>query len=375
MTTSATSAPVMNKKLGFTAMVLSATGMGMVGFFSRYAVPTHEVDGEIVKYVLGDFLAFGRMTVGALGFLLIIFLTKKMQALRGTRISFTVVAGGLAIGMSLALYVSATLMTSIANAVFLIYTGPLFSALLAWIFLKERISLRNGLFLGLVFIGMMLTIGLVTYENGSLSFGLQVGADPDFPRKTIGDLFALGSGVFYGLALFFYRYRGDIGSEVRGFWNFVFGAVGAVMVLVVRYFTLDDSTPAVMSAQNWAWAAGLFLVCGFFAIGLLVVAGKHLRAVELSTVSYWETVVALLFGFLVFSEAMTFTAALGGLLIIIGGMGPILFELVLKDSDDRPDADTGADGQAAGAGVSGTEAALVTSSEPDASPTTQHRRP
>lgn len=374
MTTSAPSAPVMNKKLGFTAMVLSATGMGMVGFFSRYAVPTHEVDGEIVKYVLGDFLAFGRMTVGALGFLLIIFLTKKMQALRGTRISFTVVAGGLAIGMSLALYVSATLMTSIANAVFLIYTGPLFSALLAWIFLKERISLRNGLFLGLVFIGMLMTIGLVTYDNG-LNFGLQVGADPDFPRKTIGDLFALGSGVFYGLALFFYRYRGDIGSEVRGFWNFVFGAVGAIAILIVRYFTLDDSSPSVMTATNWAWASGLFIVCGFFAIGLLVVAGKHLQAVELSTVSYWETVVALLFGFLVFSEAMTLTAALGGLLIIIGGMGPIVFELVVKDGEDLPGSgDTGPRApHPAGAGVSGAEAAIVTSAEPGASPTTEDR--
>lgn len=320
----------MNKRLGFTAMLLSATGMGMVGFFGRYATPTHVVDGETVKYVLGDFLAFGRMTVGALGFLLIIVVARKLPTLRATQISFSVVAGGLAIGTSLALYVSATLMTSIANAVFLIYTGPLFSAILAWIFLKETISLRNGVFLSLVFLGMLMTIGLMSWQDGGLSFGFNLGADPEFPRKTVGDLFALGSGLFYGLALFFYRYRGDIGSEVRGFWNFLFGAIGAIAVMAVRYTTLDDSTPSVMTGENWAWAAGMFLVCGFFAIGLLVVAGKHLKAVELSTVSYWETLVALLFGFLVFSESMTLFAGLGGLLIIIGGMGPIVYELVLR---------------------------------------------
>lgn len=347
MSTTTTSTPevVMNKKLGFGAMIISATGMGMVGFFSRGAVPTHEVDGQIVKYVLGDFLAFGRMTVGALGFLVIILVTQRLSALRSTKVSFSVVAGGLAIGISLALYVSATLLTSIANAVFLVYSGPLFSAVLAWIFLKERISLRNGLFLLLVFLGMMLTIGLVSWTTGSgFSVGLELGADPALPQKTLGDLFGLGSGVFYGLALFLYRYRGDMGSEIRGFWNFIFGAVGALAVMAIRYTTLDPATPAVMDGTNWLWATGLFVVSGLIGIGLLVVAGKHLRAVELSTVSYWETVVALLFGLFFFGESMTVSALLGGLLIIVGGMGPIVFGLGSKgDGQDEAGTPTGPD--------------------------------
>jgi drug/metabolite transporter (DMT)-like permease len=269
------------------------------------------------------------MTVGCLGFLVIILLAKRLTDLRTTKISFSVVAGGLAIGASLALYVSSTLMTSIANAVFLIYTGPLFSAILAWIFLKERISARNAVFLTLVFIGMAFTIGLVSYDETGLHVTLALGSDPNFPMKTMGDLFALGSGVFYGLALFFYRYRGDIRSEVRGFWNFMFGAVGALAVMSLRMAFLDPATPALLTQRNWAWAIGMFLVCGFFAIGLLVVAGKHLRAVELSCVSYWECLVALVFGFLVFSESMSPIAAIGGLLIIVGGMGPIVYELIL----------------------------------------------
>ena len=326
VTTSAIDSHPMNKRLGFGAMIASATGMGLVGLLSRGAVPTHVVDGETVKYVLGDFLAFGRMLTGAIGFLLIIYFTRKWTALRTTRLSFTVVAGGLAIGMSLALYVSATLMTTIANAVFLIYTGPLFSAILAWIFLGERINLRNALFLMVVFGGMLLTIGLVTYSpDTGLTVGLQLGTDPDLPMKAVGDLFALGSGLFYGLALFFYRYRGDMDSGVRGFWNFVFGAVGAIAVMIVRYNFLDDSTPAVMTRTNWMWAAALFLICGLFAIGFLVVAGKNLSAVELSVVAYWETVVALFIGYLVFGETMTPLAMLGGAMIVLGGIGPIVF--------------------------------------------------
>lgn len=97
----------------------------------------------------------------------------------------------------MALYVSATLMTTIANAVFLIYTGPLFATILARIFLKERVGLRNGIFFMLVFTGMLLTVGLVQLGGGSVvSFGLQFGAVEGLPRKPLGDLFGLGSGVF-----------------------------------------------------------------------------------------------------------------------------------------------------------------------------------
>lgn len=315
---------VMNKKLGFTAMLLSATGMGFVGTFGRLATPINPATDA--RYVIGDFLAFGRMTVGALGMLAIILLMKKMPQFRQTKISFSVVAGGLAIGMSLAFYVSSTLMTTIANAVFLIYTGPLFSAILAWIFLKEKIDLKNALFLLLVFIGMVFTIGLVNYSAGAgLTFGLDLAPNPEMPNKVMGDIFALASGLFYGLALFFYRYRGDIEEEVRSFWNFIFGAVGAIAVMIFRMTTLDPTNPLeVMTPTNWAWAVGMFLVCGLFAIGLLPVAGKHLLAVELSTVSYWECVVGIILGAVVWQESMTLIGALGGLLIIIGGVGPML---------------------------------------------------
>lgn len=335
-TTVAPSGATMNKKLGFAAMLLSATGMGLVGTFGRLATPIDPATGA--KYITGDFLAFGRMTIGALGMVVIILAVKKLPELRRTRLSFSVVAGGLAIGASLAFYVSSTLMTTIANAVFLIYTGPLFSAVLAWIFLKERISLRNAFFLVLVFVGMLMTIGLVNYGTGAgLTFGLDLGANPDMPNKTLGDVFGLASGLFYGLALFFYRYRGDIASEVRSFWNFGFGAIGAIAVMVFRMVTLDPTNPLeVMTGTNWAWAAGMFVVCGLFAIGLLPVAGKHLFAVELSCVSYWECVVGIILGVVVWHEAMTAVGAIGGLLIVVGGMGPMLVELVMKPRKTLP---------------------------------------
>lgn len=319
---------VMNKKLGFIAMIISATGMGMVGFFSRGA--TKGLDPEVSQF-LGSFLAMGRMTVGLIGFLIILAFTKRWQAFRESRLSFAVIAGGVCIGTSLALYITSTLLTSIANAVFLIYTGPLFCTLLARIFRKEKISLANGIFLTLVFIGMLFTINILSFDGGTFHFGLELSAStPDFPQKALGDFVGLLSGVFYGLALFFYGYRQDMDSDVRGTWNFFWAMVATGLITLVMRPEIS-----ALSATNWAWGSGLFFFSGLVALGFLVVAGRNLPAVEMSCLSYWECVVAILFGVLFFHEAMTFTAALGGLLIIAGGVGPIVVDLLSKQRNRR----------------------------------------
>ena len=78
------------------------------------------------------------------------------------------------------------------------------------------------------------------------------------------------------------------------------------MVLALRIVFLDQTNPvAVMTGRNWLWAIVLFAVCGLGAIGLLVVAGKNLKAVELSTPEYRESLIALLLGSLLCAESMS----------------------------------------------------------------------
>ncbi|WP_247595387.1 DMT family transporter [Actinomyces procaprae] len=316
-----TSGYIMNKKLGAIAMILSATGMGLVGTFSRGA--TAGLISED-KAVIGSFLAFGRMGTGFVGFMLLLLLTKKLGLFRSTRLSPAVVMGGISIGLSLGLYISSTLLTSIANAVFLIYTGPLFCTLLARIFRKEMISPLNGLFLLLVFVGMLLTMGIIDFRDGAIAFGLDLSASSaEYPQKALGDLMGLLSGVFYGLSLFFNGYRKDVDSIVRGVWNFLWAAVAtAIMSVILRPW----HGVASFTSSNWTWATGLFLVCGLFALGFLVVAGRNLPAVEMSTISYWECPVAVVCGLLLFHETLAPAGIIGGVLIVGGGFAPIVID-------------------------------------------------
>nr|WP_256694943.1 DMT family transporter [Actinomyces oris] len=317
----------MNKKLGAIAMLLSATGMGLVGTISRGATAGL---AHADKSVIGSFLAFGRMSVGLLGFILILVFARKVGLFRRTRLSTTVILGGVSIGLSLGCYISSTLMTTMTNAVFLIYTGPLFCALLARIFRKEKISVLSGVFLSLVFLGMLPTIGIIDIKNGSLTFGLDLSTgNPKFPQKSLGDLLGLLSGVFYGLALFFYGYRKDVDSVVRGVWNFFWASCATLaMSIVLRPW----HGVASFTAGNWMWAVVLFLVCGLFALGFLVVAGRNLPAVEYSTISYWECAVVIVCSLLIWKEQLSPMGIIGGLLIVGGGLAPIVVDAVSRKS-------------------------------------------
>ena len=251
------------------------------------------------------------MLAGAAGCLLILVFAGRLTALRSTRLSPAMVVGGMALGTCLAAYVSATKFTSLANAVFLIYTGPLISAILAAVFLKEKIKPLTAVFLGLVFIGMVLILGLVSIDGSGVSVGLSFSGD-----TFKGDMLGLLSGVGYGIFLFLSRYRTDVASDVRGFYNFVFGAVGIGIIFVFSGPSLAD-----MNGSSWAWLIAMAALIGFGALGLLTVAGRHLKAVELSTVSYWECVVGAGVGVVAFSEALSVVQVSGGAFFLVGGRG------------------------------------------------------
>lgn len=294
-----TSPPRANRRLGIAAIVLSATAMGAAGLFGRKATP----DGA----VLGEALTLGRMAVGAIGMLVLIALSRRLGQVRRARLSWPVVGGGVFLGLSLATYLSATVLTDLSRAVVLHYLGPVVATILARVFLKEGIGRLDALSIGIAFAGMLLAAGLV-------------GGDPSGgEHETLGTVLGVASGLFYGAALLCYRCRTDMPSDVRSLWNFVFGAVATGAMVVV---TRPDMSG--MTVTQWLWAAGFFVVCGLFALGLLVVAGKHLRAAELSGLSYLEVVVALMIGMAAFGESVTVLAAGGAGLILVAMALPML---------------------------------------------------
>lgn len=318
--------------LGTIAMLISATGMGLVPLFSRWATRTDMFDGALGLNAgdsIGALMAVGRMSMGVLFFVVIMFATGKVETFKKLKLTPAIALGGLMIGMSLACYVTSTLLTTISNAVLFIYIGPVVCVVLARIFRKEPMSALQWVCLVAVFIGMLFGNNLMGFNESGffVDFNL-VPSTPEFPQKGLGDAFGLASGFFYGASMFFNGYRKDADTTARGVWNFIFAVLGAGVITVVL-----NSLGANPGMENWAlnihftafnWIGTLLLwvICGPVALGFLLVAGRNLPAADYGTIAYWEVPVAIFVGLVVFGEALTVNTILGGILIIGGGAIP-----------------------------------------------------
>lgn len=318
--------------LGTIAMLISATGMGLVPLFSRWATRTDMFDGALGLNAgdsIGALMAVGRMSMGVLFFVVIMFATGKVETFKKLKLTPAIALGGLMIGMSLACYVTSTLLTTISNAVLFIYIGPVVCVVLARIFRKEPMSALQWVCLVAVFIGMLFGNNLMGFNESGffVDFNL-VPSTPEFPQKGLGDAFGLASGFFYGASMFFNGYRKDADTTARGVWNFIFAVLVAGVITVV--LNSLGANPGMenwalnihFTAFNWIGALLLWVICGPVALGFLLVAGRNLPAADYGTIAYWEVPVAIFVGLVVFGEALTVNTILGGILIIGGGAIP-----------------------------------------------------
>ena len=330
----------MNRKIGTIFMLISATGMGLVPLFSRWGTRTDMFDatqGLNGSDSIGAIMALGRMGMGVIFFVILMVATHKVTTFKKLKLTHAIALGGLMIGMSLACYVTSTLMTTVANAVMFIYTGPVICVLLARIFRKEPMSPLQWVCLCVVFVGMLFGESLLGFGVGGNVFGLDFNlapSTPEFPQKMVGDVFGLLSGVFYGASMFFNGYRKDADTTARGVYNFIFAVIGAgviaILMNVVGMATGQTNwiTEIHFTTFNWVGAVLLWIVCGPIALGCLLVAGRNLPAMDYSTIAYWEVPVALFIGLVVFSEPVTLNTAIGIILIVGGGAFPTVKAMI-----------------------------------------------
>ncbi|OUO88019.1 EamA family transporter [Gordonibacter sp. An230] len=317
------------KLKGFIFMFLSSSAMGGIGAFGRYINAP------------GDFISFGRNFIGFIALTVIFAVAARgnFKKLRATKLSPAMVFSGIFLGLLSGLYVISTQYTTLANASFLIYTGPIYSTVLAAIFLKEKLNGKGIACIAAVVLGMLFIVGIITPQ------GLTLDLDP---KWMFGNMIGLLSGVAYGLYLFIGRYRQDCDSNVRSWWNFLFASVTILGLMAVdsllsgglKYTVKVDGVQQVdaagqimtapwdiltMDATSWlVWIAAA-LITGFVAFHLLAYATKMLKAGELAAISYQETIMASLLGFVMFNEVLTPLQLVGGALIIAGGVSQIVF--------------------------------------------------
>jgi drug/metabolite transporter (DMT)-like permease len=203
-------------------------------------------------------------------------------------------------------YVQAMNLTSMANAIMMVYLAPVTASAWAHFRMGERLS----------------PAGWTLIAAAMLGFAAMMEFRLDFAG---GGNHAAGLG-FAGLAMFCYagfilvnrRIRTDVPVMTRAFYQLFIGA------LVMLPFFLAD--PPAISATNAWWLLGTGLVPGFLAITFAVMALSRLPAATFGTLAYFEPLAVVIFGWTLFGEALSPLQLGGCATIMASGCAKVLLE-------------------------------------------------
>jgi len=207
--------------------------------------------------------------------------------------------GGVLVGLHFALWTSALFNTSVASAVLLTDTHPVFVALAAWLFLQERTP-------------AMVWVGIATAMVGSLVIGIgDFGTGGGGLR---GDAMAIGAAItFAGYLVVGRRLRQGLGVAVYA--GVVYGIGGVVIATLALATGVSLTSFSQRDALVWL---GLILIPTMAGHTVFNWALRHLRASVVGVAILGEPVMTTIWAWLLLHEAPARTAFVGGAAILAG---------------------------------------------------------
>lgn len=183
----------------------------------------------------------------------------------------------------------------LADAMILLYTAPIFVAILSTIFLKERFSLYLMVFIVCAFLGCITIVR------------------PSFVDFNIYTLMAILSAFFAALAYLTIKKLHQTESFATIVFNFALFSVVVTLLIFYREFQVPQLQQALALL-----ALG---VCGTIAQVFLTYAYKYERASVVSPYSYSAVLYALLFGLIFWGEMPDLLSFLGMVVVVASGIG------------------------------------------------------
>ncbi len=258
----------------------------------------------VIRYVVAVpalTLAFWRMFIAS-GMLWSYELIKKQEPLsliNRKRIIFA----GIFLGLHFICFFLGVRYTSIANATLLATLGPLFTSVISF-FRGEKTSPMVYLGLGIALIGII----IIQFNDLSLS-----------PENLLGNSLSLLSSLFIAITF-------TLAAEIRkNTGNIVYGRslffVASITIAVVALL-LGDSLLS-FKKPHIIWFLFLGLVPSILGHNMLNYALKYFSPTAVASVPLGEPIIASIFGYFIFKEAIP-TGALLSAPIILGGVFLVL---------------------------------------------------
>ena len=265
-------------KLAYLELVTAAIILSFSGPFARWAaLPSGAmsfVRTAIPSVILASWLLIVRRSPG--------------------KISWLLVTASLLNALRILMFFEGYRLTTVGNAVIVLYTWPAFALLFGSLILREAFTVRDLLLVLLAFAGMV-----IVYSGAEMKF-----SDRDFLGMTV----MLGSSAIYALTLVMIR-KADVDRLAATLWQNLAGAV----IFLPAFIRALGQFPTM----SWFWASVNGLGVGTVGFILVFSAFRNLPAAVVGHISYLEVVFALVWGAVFFSEPVTWRLIVGGGLIVI----------------------------------------------------------
>ena len=193
------------------------------------------------------------------------------------------------LGLGSACYVFALLLTTVANALFIIAAAPFMTAVLGWIVLRERVRPMTWIAMSVALAGITLMV----------ANGIQSG-------RLLGNLVALGPPVSFAIMLVTLRRASDRDMIPA---IALAGLVGAALG-----FSMADTL--VLSRHDLALCLFLGVVQYTGGFVLITLGARYLPAAEVALLSLAETVLAPIWVWLGVGEVPAVLTLVGGAVVL-----------------------------------------------------------
>lgn len=240
----------------------------------------------------GAQIAFFR-AVGQFGFFSLLFTIMFRGRLRSELRAFTRRGWLAAMVMSLAGFflIMSFQFTLVANAVFFISLTPLIAAILAWVFLRERINRRTIISMIIAFIGVGIIFGTNLSGEGA-----------------VGMLFAFTMAVCYAGAIVIVRTEPTM--------NIILVCALNGLLTMIFMIPLMDGFVVTQKDLLICLALGVFQVG--FGTFLVMMGARHVPSAQVSILALLEVVLSPLWVWLFVSETPSMTTLIGGAIVLWG---------------------------------------------------------
>ncbi len=213
-------------------------------------------------------------------------------------LAYFVFLGGVGLAAVTGCYLAAIARIQVAAAILLQYLAPALIALIAWLFMGERMTRLKLGALGLAFLGCYLVVG--GYDLDLLSL------------NKIGVMWGLGAAASFTL----YTLVAEYGLRTYGPWTVL--CYGLIFAGLAWSLYLGPLGLAVLGGNVKAWLAFAWVVvmCTVFAFGLFFYAVSRIRATKASIVAYAEPIAGGVFAFAFLGETLSVWQVLGGAAVL-----------------------------------------------------------